>query len=552
MAIYENSTGDDSLTAARPRRDRIDVGVLAGGQRFWALRSRCKRQPGRGLAAGEFRGSEAPGVEGGGLRSAPVPRQPVGYRIGGHGKRWGVSVGPVLWAVALASCAPPEAGVPPRPNILLVSLDTVRADFLSPYSDGQWPTPTIQRLADDGIVFDHAVSSSPWTFPAHASLFTGLPVSVHGARYDTRAEIGVAWHRVSLMDPRIPTLAEVLGEAGYHTAGAAAVVWLKEEYGLSRGFQQYVAEVDDIRGEPADRMTDRGLQLLQDRPLDRPFFQFLHYFDAHSPYTPPARHRPEGVDHDGSIAEVEARVNSGGTIGAEERASLEALYGGEIRFVDEQLGRVVAYLEAQGLYDDTWIIVVADHGESFGAHDFFGHGVVTWEDVVHVPLIMKPPRSFSGRLGRHVATRVQAAEIVPTILDGLQIERPAHVEGRNLLNVAGSRWKNDPRIVVTEVFRNLGMNRRFGSRWDRDVRSIYLGDHKLTVRSDGVVAVYDLAKDPGELHNRAAADLDRLDALSAELDQWLQWTGEHAYQGRPAEIDTEDAERLKALGYLGG
>ena len=457
-----------------------------------------------------------------------------------------------------AGCGGPgerESAAPPRPHIVLISLDTVRSDRIGCYAEGAAATPAIDRIAREGVRYEHAVSSSPWTLPAHASLFSGRPVSGHGARYDPDAEFGVSWHRVSVMSDEVPTMAELLAGAGYHSAGVASVVWLKPEFGLARGFAEYSADVGDALGVPADQVSDRAIELIEGRPSDRPLFLFVHYFDAHSPYTPPAPHRPAGaIDEDGSVAEVELRVNAGGgEIRPRERARLERMYEGEIEFIDAQIARLWTALESAGIYDDTWIIVTADHGESFGDHHFYGHGLVTWDDVLSVPLVMKLPGGElrdRARAGTVVETTVQPAELLVTLLGALRLELPPGVSGRSLLPRGPDCLSRREQPVVAEAFRNLSMIRRFGRRWDRDERALYLGREKLVRRSNSTVALYDLEADPRELKNLAGRRLERVDEMQELLDSWLESASAAGIPGAPAGISEENLQEIRALGYL--
>ncbi len=451
--------------------------------------------------------------------------------------------------LCLSLCGCERSGAQgPRPNIVLITLDTVRADHLSCYGYGKSATPAIDRIAREGVRFDSAISSSPWTLPAHASLLTGLAVSQHGARYDVRGSEGINLHRIKSLGPGPTTLAEALRRADYYTMAAVAGVWMKPDFGADRGFDRYEAKIESWAGVPAEELTESAVELIDRRSADRPFLLFLNYFDAHLPYAPPAEFNPAGTRLDRSGSEIELHVNRHGQeVDPTERDQLTALYDAEIRRIDHHLGKLWAALEERDLYDRTWIIVTADHGESFGEHRFFGHGLKVWHDVARVPLIMKPPAGAlrSGSGGAVVHETVQPRECFATILRALDLPLPPHVTGRNLL----STELGDETIVI-EAFRSYSAIKKFGPSFDRDERALYKGGLKLLRRSDGALSLYDIAADPGELDDLALAQSERAQEMVDALDTWTLRAGRPVFSGKAATIDSEDERRLRALGYL--
>ena len=436
----------------------------------------------------------------------------------------------------------------PRPNIVLITLDTVRADHLSCYGYGESETPAIDRIAREGVRFDSAISSSPWTLPAHASLLTGLAVSQHGARYDVRGSEGINLHRIKSLGRGPTTLAEALRRSDYHTMAAVGGVWMKPDFGADRGFDRYEAKIESWAGVPADELTGQAIELIDRRPADQPFLLFLNYFDAHLPYAPPAEFNPAGTRLDRSGSEVELHVNRHGRkLDPTERDQLTALYDAEIRRIDHHLGKLWAALEERDLYDQTWIIVTADHGESFGEHHFFGHGLRVWHDIARVPLIMKLPSNASGAgsPGAVIADAVQPRECFTTILDLLDLPLPPHVTGRNLL----SSDLGDEAIVV-EAFRSYSAIKKFGPAFDRDERALYESGLKLLRRSDGEIALYDIASDPDETNDLAPSRPARAQEMADALAEWTLRAGRPVFSGKAAAIDSEDEKRLRALGYL--
>lgn len=412
-----------------------------------------------------------------------------------------------------------------RPNVLLITVDTLRADHLSSYGARPGQTPTLDRLAVEGARFVWAFAQQPNTNGQHASLFTGTYPATHGVRV----------HMVDRLPADLPTLAEVLQAAGYATAGIYSWISLEPAFsGLERGFAvyqgyvlnrpevltdgrmqylaatvrrltEYVAVVrtadlvlqashgleDRIDGR-ADVTTDAALQWLQQGR--RPFFLWVHYFDPHYPYTPPPPYDrqfdPDYTgDLDGSLATIR-RLRPGVALAARDRAHLLALYDGEVAFTDAQIGRLVATLATSGLLDQTIVIVTGDHGESFGEHDAWLHGTTLYNTEVHVPLLVRYPARITP--GTVVTAPVQGIDIMPTVLDLLGLPVPPTVEGRSLVPLLTGASDGGDREAISQT------------PDDRFLAIARDGWKLILDQATGRPWLYHLASDPAETRDLAA------------------------------------------------
>jgi arylsulfatase A-like enzyme len=422
-------------------------------------------------------------------------------------------------------CDRPSGG---RPHILLVTLDTTRADHLGAYGYPRATSPSLDALAGEATLYTNARSTSSWTLPAHASLFTGRFPTSHGARYDAGGEHALADSieapggiRARGLAPGQATLAEALGEAGYATAAVVAGPWLLRTFGLARGFEHYDdSGIVDYAGRTADDVTDAALRWLDDRD-ERPFFLFVNYFDAHFPYAPPPpfdrMFLPAGTAPD-----------------PERRAQFGALYDAEIRFVDRELGRLLRGLRERGEYERTLIVVTSDHGELLGEHDEWGHGRFLYEELVRVPLVVKP--AGPSRLGRREARPVQLLDLFPLLLESAGVRVPA-----------GTQGGAPPRIghpLLAEV--NPIASADPAGRW----RALWQGRDKLMQNDAAERRLFDLENDPREQVDRAA----REPAVGARMAEAL----ERAFGTLPppppsppaTPIDPGTRDALERLGYL--
>jgi arylsulfatase A-like enzyme len=459
-----------------------------------------------------------------------------------------------------------------KPNVLLITMDTVRADHLSVYGYSRDTTPNLIEFARTATVYNRSIAAWDATLPAHATIFTGMYPSWHGAFY-ARPEFPYG----RPLPVGHATLAEVLGSSGYWTAESAAnYSYLAAWAGLTRGFATVdvdrpavLATVErpfylragvrrwlelalnvsgfDRRTLTAEDINERALALLPQAGAGRrPFFLFINYMDAHSPYIPKA---PFDAQFPGRNPYFNAQkrdklfrsVNdTSKPLSASEYAHLVSQYDGGIAEEDASLGSLFNRLRELSLFDNTLIIVTADHGEVFGEHGLLEHALgFTCEGLVRTPLIIKYP---GQHLGSRVYDLVSQADLMPTILEAVGVAQPDRLQGESLL-----RPLNEAREVYVEAVSGGGLvskNPRFkGFR-----RSIFAGSLKLTTWTEGPPEFYDLAADPDEAHNLYSPGDPRAVDLEKRLENWVGSIPKQQWQRQ--NLDKSTLERLKSLGYV--
>jgi arylsulfatase A-like enzyme/Tfp pilus assembly protein PilF len=419
---------------------------------------------------------------------------------------WGVASALLVAGVLLLA----RRGAPP-PNLLVITLDTLRADHLGSYGHAAARTPRLDGLAARGLRFSQATTVTPLTLPAHSSLFTATFPPFHGVRDNGGFYLG---------DEQV-TLAETLRERGYRTGGFVSSFVLDSRWGIHQGFDRYFDEFDlakfdnaagmDAIQRPGGETVDEALRWLgEDRA--RPFFAWVHLYDPHAPYRPPEE-----------FASLFPATASGA-------------YDAEIAFTDVQVGRVLDALAEDGRLDNTVIAVLADHGEMLGEHGEVTHGFFIYDGAVHIPLIVAGPRVPSAV----VADQVRIVDVMPTVLELLGVPGPAAMQGVSLLPLAHGEHKN--LLAYSESWYP-----RYHYGWSELV-SIQDGRFKL-IRAPRR-ELYDLAQDRGESANRAADDLRRVETLERALDEMSRRVASGQAQRGPRAMDAETEERLEALGYV--
>lgn len=426
----------------------------------------------------------------------------------------------------LGACAPAAAPpTPPRPNLLLITIDTLRADHLGAYGYELPTSVAIDALAQRGTVFERAQSSSSWTLPSLATLMTSTYTSTHGC-----------WTFFTKLDDGFSTLAERLAGEGYATGGVASHTYVASTYGLNQGFEHYDEELAPTKSADAHlvvtsaRVTDKGLTWIDERTqrapeatdAEQPWFLWVHYFDPHYIYN----------EHAG-ITELFGDEGQEGDEGARVR------YDGEIAHTDAQVGRLLDGLRKRGLQDDTVVVLTSDHGEEFRDHGSKHHGRTLYREVLRVPLIMAGPGIATGR----VATPVGLVDVLPTLLDVLDIEPSGDLSGRSLRRaLQGEALASAPLLAELRLFDGYHADAVLDGRW------------KLLVNPENdYVRLFDLDTDPGETTNVAASEASRVRKMIAGLAAMKKAATEAAPEllaEGDMELDEEELDTLRQLGYV--
>jgi arylsulfatase A-like enzyme/tetratricopeptide (TPR) repeat protein len=403
-----------------------------------------------------------------------------------------------------------------KPNVVLITLDTTRADHLGCYGHAPPTTPNADALAARGALFTHASSVAPLTLPAHSSILTGMQPTFHGVRVNGNAALGRSQE----------TLAEVLSKAGYQTGAFVGAFVLDGRWGLNQGFAHYDDRFDLKKYKhldlgtvqrPANEVMDAALAWLADRKPG-PFFAWIHLYDAHTPYEPPEPFL--------------STFRAGGLAG---------LYDGEIAFADAQVGRLVSWLRDNGVDRKTVLVIIGDHGESLGSHGEGTHGYFVYDDTTRVPFLVVTP--FAELQGVRVDSQVSSVDVFPTVLGLCGVDTEPKVQGRSLLPVLFHPRSPDETYAYSE---SMTPSLQFG--WSA-LHSLRGTRYKLidAPRPE----LFDLVADPGEETNvfdRTPAVASR---LKARLDRLMAETSQGAPAPEAADLDQETLQRLAALGYVG-
>lgn len=456
---------------------------------------------------------------------------------------------PLLFALlaSLVACAPAAPGRPR--HVLLISLDTLRPDFLSCYGAERETSPALDALAARGVRFSDASSAAPWTLPSHTTMFTGLYPSHHGVKDYA--------HR---LPDEHATLAEVLAARGYRTR-AVINTWnlANPSYGIFQGFAPedvtYIREAKKGPGggevilNTGRAVLDATRAFLEAHDPAQPFFLFAHFYDAHTDFTPDQEFRDQFVAPyagklDGTTGQLFALRDAGFRLPKKDLDFLRELYMAEIRQLDGLMGELFALLEERGLADETLIVVTSDHGEEFQEHGGLLHGRTQFQELLSVPLIVAGP-GIPG--GRTVAQPVALIDLYPTVLAALGIESPGPVDGLDLART----WRGEalpPRVLFGEADHNNVVD----GKPVLDVkRSARIAHDKLHLdRTLGAVQLYHLGEDPFEQADRSGDDPERVRFLRAELERFL--AGEKSALASGHEMSAEEAALLEQLGYGGG
>jgi arylsulfatase A-like enzyme/Tfp pilus assembly protein PilF len=406
----------------------------------------------------------------------------------------------------------PRAQAPARLNLLLVTLDTTRADRLGCYGYAAGRTRRLDQLAAEGVRFERAYATAPITLPSHASMLTGLYPFEHGVRNNGNF----------YLPDRFDSIATVLKRAGYHTAAFVSSFILDRRYGLARGFDTYDDHMEGVqrqvlaleaerRGDRTALALSRWLEAYAVKP-DAPFFAWLHLYDPHEPYTPPPPFREVFASNP---------------------------YDGEIAFDDAALASILDKLQALGLLGQTVVAVMGDHGESLGDHGEETHSMFVYESAVRVPFLLWRPGLLPS--GRVVAEAVRGIDLAPTVLEILGVPPPALPHARSLLPLL---QEIAPREGAPAVYTETYLP-QFYMNW-APLRALV--DERFKLIDAPRPELYDLRDDRAEVQNLFEAQPQRVQAMKAQLDQL---TAGSAGAMNVGSLDADAIEKLTALGYLG-
>ncbi len=459
----------------------------------------------------------------------------------------------IFLAAVLSSINCSKSSSPPRPNIILISADTLRADHLGCYGYPKETTPHLDRFAEDCVVFDRAYSQIPGTLQSHMSIFTGLYPEVHGL-LDKDA---------GSLNPQFSTITEELKKAGYYTAGGVSNVFLKEEFGFGRGFDEYHRLPRKLTF--AEKLNDGVFKRLARMPNknNKHFFLFLHYYDPHSdfyetklnqlPYYAPQPFLEKFCPNPELSLAYHKDLNAYASeyLGALNAQKIEvkpavlqaiiSLYDAGIAYFDDQIGALFTQLKEKGLYDDSLIIFTSDHGEEFREHGEFIHDQV-YEECIRVPLLVKFPRG-SFKPGRREQP-VELIDIMPTLLDYLRLPIPGYLQGVSFLPAITGEKTGDKPIFARK--KSFASGRGY---------SLTEGRLKLLYDPDsGRLELYNLKEDPGEKNNLAKEMPEAARRLEKRLKARLRANRELALTFQEGEqvptLNAQDVEKLKTLGYF--
>jgi arylsulfatase A-like enzyme len=427
-----------------------------------------------------------------------------------------------------------------KSSVLLITIDTLRADHLGAYGDTLAQTPTLDWFASNGTVFANAFSNFNVTNPSLVTLFTGLYGREHGV-YDLRTPL----------PPDFSTLAEILKSAGYKTGAVVSVAHMSPALsGLQQGFDEYYVPP---RGEwPADTVTVIASHWLE-RHGRTPFFLWVHYFDPHMPYSPPeslaAVFCPDGPEKPGrlSLADTLSRLTDLEHLGPAGRDWLgtitnhtypEAMYRAEIAFVDQQIGRLWQTVRELLLESQVTLVITADHGESLGEHAIYYDHIGLYKQQIHVPLIFYAPGFIPS--GRYVESLISVVDLLPTILDMVSMAPALEVGGFSFASTIFDGKPGERSLIIAQHADNRAATFRTDS-WS--VQKAWLPYSVVQVDA----RFFDLEVDPEEHNNRMKEDL-RARKMLSELEAWLSRKPQPVPE--PAKLDQQTREHLEALGYI--
>lgn len=407
-------------------------------------------------------------------------------------------------------------------NVVIVSMDTTRADHLACYGHPRASTPTLDKLAEEGVLFENAFTPVPITCPSHSTMMTGKVPFGHGIRDNA----------LFVLSEKQETLAEILKKEGYACGAAIGSFPLLSRFGLNQGFDYYNDQLGEAsEDEDGNKIVKRRKLYFDERKAalvnesifpwieqhkDGPFFCWLHYFDPHHPHEPPSPYNFRFADD---------------------------LYLGEIAYGDECIGVLIDKLKELGVYENTLFVFLSDHGEGNGQHNEFTHSLLAYNSTLHIPLIIKNP---GGAKDRRISHRVGTVDLLPTILDRIGIKPPDDLQGISLLDCLSTDYDESKHSESQSLYAETLAPRL--SHGLGEIRAYFDGDYKYLhgPRKE----LFNIAKDPNELDNLIEKEPEIASKMRSRLENYIEDNATDHY-AQQVTIDDETARRLMALGYLG-
>ncbi len=467
-----------------------------------------------------------------------------------------------------------------KPNVILISIDTLRADHLSCYGYHRETTPNIDKIASDGTIFRRNYSTGVWTPPGHASMLTGLYVSEHGVYGENR------------LNRSIPTIAETLKAHGYQTAGFVNNSQVGELVGFEKGHDTFV-EVwkgvkpksllkkvftrtgkvirekfgyEDLGANRTNKLY--GEWMKENYNHETPFYVFLHYAEPHNPLNPPRPYKNKYIDRSSDNLDI-GKIKKVAfnplicfvedlNLNQDEIEYLKSLYDGEIGYIDSKIAEVIRMLKENNCYDDTMIIITADHGEHFGEHDLWSHTASLYNEVLHIPLIIKFPKGIDHI--REVEDCTQLVDIFPTIMEitGVSEKEQINTSGSSLV-CNGNRSDTFHEYIFAEWEGRIPYF--IQSRLDDQGSSVNLdkiknkmwmisdGKYKYISMENGGKLFFDVINDIKEQNNLVDQYKEIASEMKEVLNEWKK-ESDKKFNREQREVDEETKKNLEALGYI--
>ena len=463
-----------------------------------------------------------------------------------------------------------------NPNVILITMDTVRADHLSLYGYERDTTPNLKKLSEDSTLYTHAIASGDMTLSTHASIFTGMYPRRHGAHYDP-------WNGNPAGRPladKFHTLAEILSQKGYLTMGVVAnYLYLSHSFGLNQGFQYFDQRVPvvflgrstphsirqgirnaftyfasihnfDVMFRKAEDINREVFSLLDKVKSNDRSFLFINYMDAHAPYIPPppfdtlypGKDETFTLEHYTDLTYKVLKLKRNVT--EKEYHHMISQYDGGIAYIDFQLGKLIARLKELNLYENCLIIITSDHGESFGERNLIGHRNSVYQNLVHIPLLVKYPNVRTGNINNEV---VSVVDLMPTVLDVLGFEVPEHIKGQCLLKL--EFVSGESRNIISESFPSSILCNRHPRSYQAE-RAIFSDQYKFISSTKRKRELYNLSIDQNEMENLYKEDDSTSKEIETRLETWLKTTVAAIESSAKVKLDKEALNRLKTLGYV--